>query len=212
MNDAIERFEAVATDCLMEQKARLTARRAELVRADIDAETLCELDAAIADLHAAVNLLVVNRMKREQERERFAKWKAILPTCREALDRVEQLGRDFERQNSIAMAARSALDFCDQRIAQHREAKPNPRRYPTDAELKKHADGEAELEAIRERARVKVKEAVELQHRLAYDHVKAREDFARLEFSERQLRPKSAPPPDLYFVGAATVGHLSGVG
>ena len=200
---------AQIVDYLFTQEKELRAERAALAQS-AEPETLAELDAVIADVRNASTGLITQAHQREEKRERARKWREIVPQCRAALDAVEQLNQAHERQMLKVSELRSWADAAFNRIMQMRDKRPKPQTFPTDTELALQAERERKAEAAHKTAVDRVKEANQKEGEIARELLQARETLSRLEFQERQLRPRSEMPPQRVEERGA-VGELNAV-
>ncbi len=151
-----------------------------------------ERDALVADLHVAVNLILSHADARAEERERFARWQAIVPQCRAAKERFDKLNAEAEKQNVILAQARAAADDAESKLNLRRDARPAP--YPTSQEI---SDWQAlckKLENSLKAARACVRAANQHRGELTAELLRARNEFMNLVFRERNLRGKQPQP------------------
>jgi hypothetical protein len=200
----IERFDGPAVAFLLEQKKLLSGRRAEILDLG-DTDALNELDAVVADLNKAVTEIALAQYGRAEARERYAKWHALLPQCRETTEKFEKISQDFERSKLRLEELRSRADNEFDKLLQARDSRPRPEQFPTDAEISAHNAREQKVEAKYNGAVARVREANDKMHSLARDQWEMKLALDALLFSERQLRPRDRN------AAVANVGTLSAV-
>jgi len=173
---------------LFNERTALTHNRAAIA-ASGDAEALTELDGTIADFQAAEILIGNGYSKRKEMRERLAKWRELLPHIRVAFDRVETLEREFEKAGFEEEHLRDAARTVRDRWQEVCEKKPPESRYPTERELANHAERESAAKQLHSDAYAKAVEARTRVQMILAELISAKENLARLQFQERQLKP-----------------------
>jgi hypothetical protein len=172
---------------LFEQRTKLTESRPSVV-ASRDADALAELDALVLDLRSAELVIHAGYSKRDNERQKLAKWKELVPQCRAALDDVERLRRESEKANIELGHRRDAERQARERWEGVAEGKPGPDRYPTPTELAKHAEREAQAKKLHSEAFAKMQEARNNSQLLLAKLIDAQEKLGRLQFEERNYK------------------------
>ena len=190
MNDAVR-----AITFLFNEQNRLKASRASLAG---NAEALAECDATIADFRAAELVIFDSYRKREDERERRVAWRAILPECRAALDDVERLAREFEAAGFEEQHQRDAARIAHDRLQEVVDKKPPESRYPNERELAKHAEHVAEAKKLYSEALAVAQAARNHQQTVLAEFQSAEQKLQRLQFRERQLKPRVETPEGLF--------------
>ena len=193
MNETTEvrRFDGEILAFLMEQKNALSALRPQILN-EGDADTIDELDGTIEQVTAAINTIALAQFARQEAREKYAKWRAILPQCREALDKSEKLARDVERAGFHLSEMRSKADDAFDKVLQQRDRRIPPERFPDDAELEQQAARERKAEAKHSEAVARVRDANEAHQAIIREQWQHKLLADGLLFQERQLRPREA--------------------
>jgi hypothetical protein len=192
--DEAERFDVPIVQFLLGQLAILKGRRQDVVDSG-DTIALDNLDGVIADADKAVTAIALGQHAREEARAKYEKWRAILPRCREALEKYEQVCRDLEKAIFKTSEMESRASHAFDLVMQTRDRRPQPESYPTDAEIQAHEAHERKAEGIHRERVAKLVEAKERQAVLTREQWQTRDAYNALEFQERQLRPRQDAQP-----------------
>lgn len=199
----VKRFDGEILGFLMEEKNRLAALRPQILdEGDVDA--LDELDGTIEEIGKAINTIALAQFARQAAREKYVKWRAILPKCREALDKSEALARDVERAAFKLSEMRSRADDAFDKMLQARDKRPRPEQFPTDHEIQEQNKREQKAEANHREHVARVKDANEAHAELIREQWQHKLVLDGLLFTERQLRPREAQTEQ-------SIGELSAV-
>jgi hypothetical protein len=189
-----KRFDGETLGFLMQEKNRLTALRPKIL--DLaDADTLDELDATIEEVGKAINLICLAHSARQQAREKYAKWRALQPQCRRAIDEYEALGIQVERAGFKLGEMRSRVEDAFNKLLQTRDSKPTPERFPTDAEISAYNAREQKAAAKHAEAVAKLTGALEEHQRSYRQQWQSKIALDQLLFTERQLKPHQDAEP-----------------
>jgi hypothetical protein len=199
----VKRFDGEILGFLMDQKNALSALRPQILD-EGDADTIDELDGTIEQVTAAISKIALAQFARQEAREKYTKWRAILPKCREAADKSEALARDVERAAFKLSEMRSRADDAFDKVMQARDKRPRPEKFPTDREIQEQNKREQKAEANHREHVARVKEANEAHARLIREQWEHRLILDGLLFQERLLRPRETQT-------ATVVGELSAV-
>lgn len=187
---------------LRDHRDRLREQLGRLAPASDDA---IELAGLAGDLDKAMQLIGSGNTERSEVRERLKKWKAIIPKCREALDRVNELDRQIDRVAEAALLARNGAAIAENRLGNAQANPPQPSSYPTPAELAAYSQLVKQLEGELAEASANCREKVGAEGRLRGQLLAARKVFGTLEAEERHLRPRAQAAPSW------SMGQLSAV-
>jgi hypothetical protein len=148
------------------------------------------------DVHDALVLLSTRAAARREAAEKSEKHAAILPLCREALDRVRRLNDiEIPTANNRLAEAWAASDAAQIHLSRHLDQKPSLADYPSDQELAAYDACTSELRAEEEAAGAESRAANRERDQLILDLARAQEELSRLQLQERQLRPRETPQP-----------------
>ncbi|MGB8802711.1 MAG: hypothetical protein WCC97_18685 [Candidatus Acidiferrales bacterium] len=190
----VERFDVPIVQFLLEQLASLKGRRQEIVDSG-DTDALDNLDGVIADTNKAATSISLSQHAREEAREKYEKWRAILPKCRAALRKYEEICRDLEKAvfktSELESRASHAFDI----VCQTQDQRPQNSSYPTDEEIAAHEARVRSAESIHKERVAKLVAAKERQAVLTRQQWETRNEYNALEFQERQLRPRQDAQP-----------------
>jgi hypothetical protein len=163
MNDVIERLRALADECI---------------------------DAADSqDVRDTIRKILLRREVAAREVQRAARYAEILPRCREARDRFEDLNEEFTNLNNQVEPTYRALREAEMALGEHVRRKPSPNDYPGNRELKRYAAETERLEAAIETAQKNCRDLNERKNSVNYKLNSAAAEFGRLAAEERALRP-----------------------
>jgi hypothetical protein len=180
---------------LLEQKAALTERRKEIV-ALADSDLLDDLDGTLESVSAAATAIALAQLAREQAREKFARWKQILPKCRQATEEFEAICREVERAGFKLAEVRDRADRAFDKVMQTRDKRPKSEQFPTDHEIEEQNRREAKAEANHREHVARLKEANEAHEIALRNQWQTKLALDKLLFDERQLRPRQQAEPE----------------
>jgi hypothetical protein len=190
----VKRFDGETLGFLMEEKNRLTALRPQILdEGDVDA--LDELDGTIEEIDKAIMAMSMAVFAREEARSRYKKWEAIVPQCRAALKRYEEVCRDLEKAIFKTAELESRASHAFDVVMQVRDQRPRNEVYPTEAEIEAHEARERKAEAVHKERVAKLVEAKDRQAVLTREQWETRNALGDLQFRERQLRPQQDAQP-----------------
>lgn len=189
-----ERFDVPIVQFLLGQLAILKGRRQEIVDSG-DTARLGDCDGVIADTDNAVTTIARGQLGREKAREQYEKWRAILPQCREALDKYEALGIQVERAGFKLGEMRSRVEDAFNKLLQTRDSKPTPERFPTDADISAYNAREQKAAAKHGEAVARLTASLDEHQRIYRQQWQHKLVLDKLLFDERQIRPREEPEP-----------------
>ena len=198
-------YRYVATEPIRAGLRDLAAAGAKVPTDSVEGRELAEV---IKDTEAALHSIFTNAVKREEERERAKKWKAILPKCRAALDRVKEFSLQLEAAVQATTIGRNSVVIAENRLSAALGNEPRPESYPTPGELAEYAAIVRDLEAAVKAASAHCRELVDAEGRIGLALREAHKELAQLVFQERHLRPRTATEPAW---SIASGGQLSAV-
>jgi hypothetical protein len=185
----VKRFDGEILGFLMEQKNALSALRPQILN-EGSADTIDELDGTIEQVTAAINTIALAQFARQEAREKYAKWRVILPQCRAAAEKSEALARDVEHAAFKLSEMRSRADDAFDKVLQARDKRPRPEKFPTDREIQEQNKREQKTEANHREHVARVREANDAHQRLIREQWEHKLILDGLLFQERQLRPR----------------------
>ena len=127
---------------MIEQEKALKARRPAVLAAG-NTDSLAELDGIVASIRKAYLGILSEQHERQEARERYRKWVAIVPQCRAARDEFAQIGIDFEKANEKYFELESRAENARGKLLQARDRRPKAESFPTQRELQKQAEHRA---------------------------------------------------------------------
>ncbi len=172
----------------------LQSDRGALVAANESAEVLEENEALIADTQAARNLIVIGALARRDLATKARRHEEILPKCVEARELVDRLKPRVEPANQRYLTANKNWEYAEQRLASHCANPLSANEYPSTERTRKWNGEKLRLAKAAEEHRLEMLALKAEAAKLTSDLMKAIEEFNRLSFEERQLRPPAAPP------------------
>ena len=144
------------------------------------------------DIRAAMGRIISRRQDVARERERAKKYAAIVPACRDARARFEEINKEFADLNGQVAPTYGAERRAQMALDQHLRQAPSPDSYPGAAELKKFAAETEQLKRAIENAQAACRDLNARKEALSRALLAARDEFARLAGEERALRPAEA--------------------
>jgi hypothetical protein len=158
---------------------------------------LDEINDALKNLKTAAADIVTREGQRTEAARRKQKWEEIVPQARAAKTKLIKLERQHDACHSPIMELQNAVLIAESVLANAERNKPIPDEYPSPRELVEHRELCDRLRADFEKARDAALAAVTARDLLQRQIIEARETFQRLEFQERQYRPRGAEGADL---------------
>lgn len=190
----VQRFDGDILQFLLEQRNALTALRPHVLDSG-DVDAIEEIDATLEQVTAAMTAFALGAHNREVAREQYAKWKAILPVCRAAVEKHEEICRDLEKAVFKTAELESRASHAFDVVMQIRDRRPKHESYPTEAEIEAHEARERKADGIHRERVAKLVEAKERQAVLQREQWESRNNLNNLQFRERQLRPQQDAQP-----------------
>ena len=185
----VKRFDGEILGFLMEQKNALSALRPQILN-EGDADTIDELDGTIEQVTAAINTIALAQFARQEAREKYAKWRVILPQCRAAAEKSEALARDVEHAAFKLSEMRSRADDAFDKVLQARDKRPRPEKLQPIVRFRNRTSASRRLEANHGQHVARVREANDAHQRLIREQWEHKLILDGLLFQERQLRPR----------------------
>jgi len=157
-------------------------------------EVLAENKALAADVQEYRDLIIARAEMRRERRVKNRKHAEILPQCVAAREEFERLSRLIEPSNNAYLAADSAFTYAKERLAKHLANPLEPSSYPNAKQIRQWNLEKNRLEKAAEDQRLELRAKAAERDNTQAGYRKAKAEFERLSFQERQLRPPTPSP------------------
>lgn len=199
-------------DKLAQTLKTLSIERAALVAADASSEEIAEQDELAKDVKAALDLIASRASQRREEKEKRAKWEALLPECSTAKEEYEAAALAAKKFNEDLFVLEDALARAQKRLSQHLNEEPEPTDYAPAKTIRRWNMEKHRLEEEVEQRRKSVLELRQKQSEIGSKFQAAKQKFEQLVWRERQLRPTGQQPKVVALLEGVRLGpELSGV-